>query len=252
MRSFLIRVFSLHGVIGLCLIALTIPTYRLIDAERQNVGAIPREVEKQGDLTRQWLTKNVTPVLRQLSQTIGEVPSLATGLIDKHATKIEGTLDATRDDLNRQVGTALVMLNGQLDALQAKVTTLQSQVNPVLAAAQSTLEHTDKTVTDLHPQFLGLIAASKVTMGQAALTMRDIQTATPAFISNWDQISQHVNVMSDAGAKSFVATQHTMENFAAASKPLPTWLRIALGVGPPVAQMGAATVAAGSLLGWFK
>jgi hypothetical protein len=58
-----------------------------------------------------------------------------------------------------------------------------------------------------------------------------------------------------AGDASVLASQNTakvMGNFATATKPLPTWLRIGLQVAPPAAQAGAAAIAGGLALGWFK
>ncbi len=219
-----------------------------------------------------------TEATRALMGTVvGEVQATQTALVGQVAAAradLTGQVAAARGDLlartERQVAALRIDVMAQVaqirttadrrvgDSLRRVDTALggieeiRGDLEPVLANAAALAEHADKMVVDLHPQVLGLVAASKVTMGQTAETMRDIQRATPGFIATWQQIGAHVDLMADAGAKSMQATQHTMENFAAASKPLPTWARIALGVGPPVAQMGAAAAATGAAIGWFK
>jgi len=156
---------------------------------------------------------------------------------------------------DRRVGDTLARADIALGTAEE----LRQDMKPVLDAAQATLHDTDRTVADLHPQLLGLVAASKVTAGETAQTMRDVRNAVPGFLTQWQAIGDNFRLTTvdfretaHQSALASAATAHTMANFAAASKPLPTWLRITLGIGPPLAQMGAATVGAGTLLGWFK
>jgi len=79
------------------------------------------------------------------------------------------------------------------------------------------------------------VAASKVTAGQAALTLRDVQEATPKFLAVAQSVAGHANDATEAAAAASKATQQTMQNLAAASKPLPLGLRVFLQVAPGVA-----------------
>ncbi len=213
----------------------------LLRAATEATRALPGAVSDELQATRMDLTNEVQMTREDvLDRTERQVAALRVDVM--------GQVAQIRTTADRRVGDSL----GRVDTALGEIEEIRGDLEPVLANAAALAEHADKMVVDLHPQMLGLVAASKVTMGQTAETMRDIQRATPGFIATWQQIGAHVDLMADAGAKSMQATQHTMENFAAASKPLPTWARIALGVGPPVAQMGAAAAATGAAIGWFK
>ena len=94
-----------------------------------------------------------------------------------------------------------------------------------------------------------MTAAAKVTLGQTAETMRDVQRATPRMLSTWDEIGANVQATTQAGTEASRNTAQVMANFARATKPLPTWVRIGLAVAPPVAQVGASVATALALTG---
>jgi len=168
------------------------------------------------------------------------------------------TLASVHNDVIPPVYAALGIVNRTRGDAVRQLDGLHADLKPSIDHANSITAHADEATAILFrrdalpAQVLGVLGGAKVTLGQTAETMRDIQRATPGFIATWQQIGNHVSLMTDAGAKASQATQHTMENFAAASKPLPTWARIALGVGPPVAQAGAAAASAGQALHWIK
>lgn len=132
----------------------------------------------------------------------------------------------------------------QVRSTVAEFATVPGRIQPVLTEAQATIAaarapiaSSDQLVRDLRPQALGLVAGWKVVGGETATTMRDWRRATPALITGVNQIVANSNRTTDA-------TAQVMGNFAKATKPLPLWLRIGLGVAPPLAQTaaGAATV----------
>lgn len=135
MKPFFSRLASSHPlalITGACLIALTIPAYRLLDAQRQNVGAIDRAMAREGRETRaflgRWLTENLMPTLNYLPP-----------MLDEHATRIE-TL--TQQEIRHGVDTSAALLRetaamADQRAQQAlgQVVELRGDLGPVLANA---------------------------------------------------------------------------------------------------------------------
>lgn len=76
-------------------------------------------------------------------------------------------------------------------------------------------------------------------MAQAA---RRIDAAMPQFLTRIDRIAENSDRTTAASAGLF-------KNLETATKPLPRWMRIGLGVAPPLAQTAAAAVGAWALLG---
>lgn len=215
----------------------------LLEAATATVAAVPGELAA----TRQALGTQVEAARQDvLVRSERQIAALRHEVIGQLA-EIRQTADRRIGDSLAQVGTAIKAADVRL----GEVTALRGDLRPLLSESHALLASADVTVRDLRPQLLGLVAASKVTAGETAQTMRDVRRATPMFLSTWQSIGVHADAMSAAGERSFLATQHTMENFSAASKPLPRWARIVLNVGPPVAQAGAAAVGAGAALGWF-
>lgn len=169
-------------IAGLCMIALTIPAYRWMDAERQNVGAIPRAIAEQGDLTRGWLNLNLMPPVNRLAATADKLPAMTRDLIDKHASAIEARL-------NGQLSEALRMADARTGQALEQIAGLRMDLQPTLANTASITAHADEAAAillrrdALPAQTLGLLAAAKVTAGETALTMRAVAKAAPELAS---------------------------------------------------------------------
>ena len=71
------------------------------------------------------------------------------------------------------------------------------------------------------------------------------ERAMPEFLATWDRIGKN----SDRTTK---ATAEVMGNFATATKPLPTWMRLGLAIAPPVVQVGATIVTTMAVTGKHK
>lgn len=213
---------------------------------------------KEIDLTRSDLIDQVQ-ALR--IDSFAEVDSQATALRGELHTAIGLTnrqiadlqtnsftaINKLSDLSDRRYGDTLALVNDLTNKLDPAIT----NINAITADAKVTSDILFRRDA-LPAQVLGVLGGAKVTLGQTASTMRDIQTAMPTFITTWQSVGTHINDATASAALASKATAKTMENFSAASKPLPTFVRIILGVGPPVAQAGAAAVAAGSALGWIK
>jgi hypothetical protein len=250
-----VALLSLAGF--LCLLGLEVDHARLIVESNATAARHDLELTLNGD-PNSGTSEGMMPLRERLVLEI-----------DHQAGGLRGDLKQLAGDLRKDAGaqltaiqgnalTAIATAAGPLNTAAGTVEQLRKDLQPSIDHAASITAHADEATAILFrrdalpAQLLGVLGGAKVTLGQTAETMRDIQRATPGFIATWQQIGNHVSLTTDAAAKASLATQHTMENFAAASKPLPTWARIALGVGPPVAQMGAATAAAGSALHWIK
>lgn len=142
---------------------------------------------------------------------------------------------------------------------KATIIELRGKIGAVLDGASATEDELRKTVADVHPQILGLVAASKVTAGEAATTMREIRRAVPGFITQGQQIAENVRLTSlqfiETGKQSAEASKQTakmMGNLAAATKPLPAWLRIPLAITGAVAPTAAGILTGAAATGAFK
>lgn len=164
---------------------------------------------------------------------------------------------ATRRALDTQAGQAIRLADRRLagieqiaqeeisqvrNDLMAEVQTLRNSLESAIGRADKLLADTDRAVQLLTPQALGLAAAAKVTAGETATTMRDWRRATPALIQGIDQVVRNSNRTTEA-------TATVMQNFAAATKPLPRWMRVGLAVTPPLAQVAAGAATAYALTG---
>jgi|GEM_PF-1475614 len=266
MERFFQRLVSMHPlalITGLCMMVLTIPTYRLLDAERANVGAIPKAVNSQGDAVRVALTKEIHDLRTALvgdPNTPKPLTEQALALIDSHAKNIEGIASTA---ISTQVG----RLNDSVASVATSVANLQADLKPALAAVApavqqasggitTSLSHVDsltaeatKTMADLHPQTLGLVAAAKVTAGEAATTLRLFQRATPELLTEVQDAVSHIDAASAASAEASQNAAKVTANLAAATKPLPRSVRIGLQVAGPLSQIASYVILMLSTLG---
>lgn len=166
----------------------------------------------------------------------------ALALADKQLTGLrtdaKAELDAYRATADMRLSETLQRADAALQCIE----TLEKNTEPILAHANAITAHTDDATSVLFrrdalpAQLLGVTAAAKVTLGQTAKTMREIEAATP-------EIAANVQAATESSAKASEDTAKLMANLTAATKPLPKWLRIMLGVAPPIAETmaGAAT-----------
>lgn len=241
----------------LCLIGLEVDHARLIF--ETNVAAVRHDVDltlhgdpNAGNSLSMMPLRDL--VVAEVDQQISNTRADAVEIVGNFRKDTFAQLTSLQSNALTAIATATAPLNKAAGTVEQ----LRVDLKPTLDNTASITGHANEASAVLFrrdalpAQILGVLGGAKIALGETATTMRDVQRATPGFIATWQQIGDHVSLMTDAGAKASQATQHTMENFAAASKPLPTWARIALGVGPPVAQAGAAAASAGQALHWIK
>jgi len=188
--------------------------------------------------------------------------------VDKQSTDLQvratGQIDALRNDTLARVDTALAIASGRVGDTLARVDTALGTVDQVRASLQPALDHVTSITAHadeasgvllarngLPAQLLGVTAAAKVTLGQAATTMRTIQEATPDMLATVKKVGDNIDKTTEASAEASKQTAQVMTNFAAATKPLPKWLRVSLQIGGPVAMMGNYMSLMGKTMGWF-
>jgi hypothetical protein len=216
---------------------------------------------------------SITLLVRTVAVVVAALPSE----VRATRAVLISELQATRADLGGQVDAArkdvLAKADGQLGALQSEsfrqiaefrgvadrrlgdtlarvdtalgmVNQLHTDLQPTLANAESITAHASEASAILFrrdalpAQILGLTAAAKITLGQTATTMRSIQEATPQMLATVQQVGDNVKATTEASTAASRNTAQVMANFARATKPLPTWVRIGLAVAPPIAQVG--------------
>ena len=138
------------------------------------------------------------------------------------------------DRITEEARTTVVELRGTIGAIR-----------PVVDNANETLAQTNSTIALIRPQAVGLLAGWKVTGGEFAQMARRFDSALPEALATWQRIGNNSD-------QTTAATAVMMKNFALSTRPLPKWMRIGLAIAPPVAQTGAAAVAAGVALGAFR
>jgi len=260
LMTYLQRVYALHplaALAGLCLVTLTIPAYRWMDAERQNVGAVPRAIAREGDETRVLLASESEKFRIAALIAIADSRADVLARVDRGMSVVQTEVQATREDANAHIVGITGVLDRRLESIQADANAhgliieqlaakelgrAGDQVEQIGTEVQATLAESRRTVKDLHPQLLGLVAASKVAAGELATSGREFQRV---IIPSIEKIGANSDRATDASAR-------IAENFALASKPLPKWLRIMLAIAPPVAATGASAVGAGAALGAFR
>ena len=172
MNSFFSRVFSMHPlamIAGVCLIALTIPAYRLLDAERANVGAVPREIAT----TRAAVLAQVSRVLDgdpQGKTADEQMPLrlLVIAEIDRQGSQLRGTADARLASIEKRtfglVGTVVSSAN--------------ARVADTLKRADRALDSLEELRKDLQPT---LQNAQTMTANAATITAQ-VSDALPLFL----------------------------------------------------------------------
>lgn len=151
----------LYLSLSLAVIFLTVGAYRLLDAERSNVGAIPRAIDKQGDETRKfmgaWLTANVMPPVKRIAATVDGLPAMTAKLIDRHATRIE---DLSQKEIRHGFDDTLAVVNKRTGDVMQQVVEIRGDLRPVFAGATAlTAAYTvlpDRLGAELRPAWLSL------------------------------------------------------------------------------------------------
>ena len=165
---------------------------------------------------------------------------------DAHLTSLERTADrrlaSLQADAGARLDAAIHLADAQMTAARAD---LVGEIHPVSQSAAAALAAYGALPKDIQPTVatmnelsgpllrnaLGAVAAVKVTAGDLAKAGSTFETT-----------SLSIDLAAKNSAEASKQTAIVMSNFAKATRPLPTWVRIGLAVAPPVAQTAFAVV----------
>lgn len=132
-----------------------------------------------------------------------------------------------------------------LDAQQT-IVEMRGKINPALDQARGVVSQVNAALPDflvcgdanrncLFNRWAGVSWQAEQTLRAIARSANRVEKAVPNFLDTWDRIGKNSD-------KTTQATAEVMGNFARATKPLPTWMRLGLSIAPPVVQAGATVV----------
>ena len=192
------------------------------------------------DRAAQQIVPTVDHRLASIEKTandrLASIEAKADARIGDLSEKLVHISDKAESDLNAKLDTALALTDAQLTATRAD---LLAELHPVVGQASDTLSAYAALPRSIQPTVdqvnllsgpllrnsLGTVAAAKVTLGDLAKAGRTFEAT-----------SLQINRAAVNSAEASKQTAVVMTNFAKATKPLPTWLRIGLAVAPSAAQ----------------
>ena len=242
---------ALTCILLAALTATSVSVLLLVRTATAVVAAMPGQIQA----TRAALLAQIQATRGDLSGQVESTRKDLLGRTERQAVALRGDVMGEVSEIRKTADRRLGDTLARVDAALAQVDALRADLKPTLENAASITAHVDDASAillrrdALPAQILGVTAAAKVTLGQTAETMRDIERATPRMLSTWDEIGANVKATTQASTEASRNTAQVMANFARATKPLPTWVRIGLAVAPPVAQVGASVATALALTG---
>jgi hypothetical protein len=220
---------------------------------------LPTQVDGRiGKLQKDVLDK-IDTVQGSLNTEVNTLAHLIDTRMDKFTTTTDNRLGALETDTFKAVGDIRETANTQLTTANNSVTTLVTAYAEIPKVVGARYERDFNSYFDckinklcLTGQASDMLFAMRQTSRQIEKASDDFDAALPIILTNVKLITTKFQDTEDQSQSLMRESAGMMANMRKATTPLPTWLRIVLGVGPPVAQGGAAVVAAGSVLGWFK
>lgn len=205
-------------------------------------------------------------------EALGEVRNLrgdAAGRVDATLARVDlalaevGELRRTADrrlasierNSSNRLDQAIQAGDRRIGGMEAQLARLVDEAMPTLRNVASTSAALDQVAREnLYCRGNGncwpagvtaALGGAKVFLGEGAQAARRFDQALPRFLDTWDQVGQNSMKASDA-------TAHTMQNLDKATRPLPRWVRIPLGITGAIAPTASGAIAAAAATGAFK
>lgn len=239
------------AVLTLSISSLTLPAWRWLAAEREEVGAISREVSKQGDQTRDWLAQKILPILQQTEQDADSRAKEALQTVRDTARDLagpKGRIDALEASLDARGREITSLLDNHLAKLSGPVGKLTADLEPAVNQVNAAARELPDTVRDART----LLARAARTAGHVEQAADKIEQAVPALVADADSTAENVKQATAASAAAAEETKTAMHNLAVATHPLPSWVRIPLSITGAVAPTVAGAVSAAAATGAFR
>jgi hypothetical protein len=234
----------LYLALSLSVIFVSLGAYRLLDAERGNVGAIPRAIDKQGDETRKyvgsWLTANVMPHVNKIATTVDGIPALTERLLDKHATRIE---NLAQGEIRHGFDSTLALADQRTADALNQIRELRGDLRPVFAGATALAETyaalPDRIGAELRPSWLAIEPEITCRMADGSGFGGCWHARGTALLGEAVKVggvfTQHFPsyaISMDASAKSFTGIAADVHKFTSkATAPLTPWGKVKVGLG---------------------
>jgi hypothetical protein len=234
-----------------------VATLRNIELASARIAALIGETEKARDgqpatIARLVATTDATvaaiqPVLEESARTVKAVQPVM-----EESAK---TIEAVRPVL--EAATEAVAGAGALvEETKDVIIDLRASIDPIIQYASKSMFHIQDGLEEFldcdnanahcfHNRWVGISWQTEQTLRAITASANRVEKAVPTFLSTWDRIGQNSN-------KTTQATAEVMGNFATATKPLPTWMRLGLNVAPPVVQVGATVATTMAIRGRHK
>lgn len=187
---------------------------RIVAVADARLGSIERTTDARLASIEARTDAQLTATRHELLQNVQQLESGVNAKIDAALSLSDAQLTAARADVLAEVHPVAV---GATDALAAYAA-LPRSLEPTIA-------YTNKMSPFIIDNFHGAITAAKYTLGDVAKASRTFEATSLSL----DRAAKN-------SANASEQTAVVMGNFAKATKPLPTWLRIGLAVAPSAAQ----------------
>jgi hypothetical protein len=265
MKAFLQNLLRAAGAAALLTLAHAVweatpplvATLRNLELASARTAALIGDTEKASDgqpatIARLVRTTDATvaavqPVLEESARTVKAVQPV----LDESQKAVKagtGLLEAATEAATR--AGALV------DETKDVIIDLRASIDPIIQYASKSMFHIQDGLEDFldcgdanahcfFNRWAGISWQTEQTLRAITASANRVERAIPTFLSTWDRIGQNSD-------KTTQATAEVMGNFAAATKPLPTWMRLGLNVAPPVVQVGATVATTMAIRGKHK
>jgi ABC-type transporter Mla subunit MlaD len=232
-------------------------TLRNIELASSRTAALIGDVEKAKDgqpATIARLVATTDSLLATANVTVGAVQPV----LDESARTVKAVRPVL-DESAKTVQAVRPVLEAATSAVkrgEESIVQVRGQITPVIDHARSILFQVDDVLPDfldcgdanrncIFNRWAGISWQTEQTLRAIATSANRVEKAVPNFLGTWDRIGKNSD-------KTTQATAEVMGNFAAATKPLPTWMRLGLSIAPPVVQVGATVVTTMAIRGKHK
>ena len=202
------------------------------------------EATESAELLAAASLQSTAATLREARQTLDLLPgesvawrATVSGLAQPVAASAERILSHTDASLNGETG-ALTHLSEAV----THIPPVLAEAQTTIAAARDPLAAGADFVRELQPGALHLVRAWQTTGQETTLTVKEFRLAAPEILGGVDRIVANSD-------RSTASTAAVMANLQRATKPLPTWLRIGLGVAPPLAGVASGVATTWAITG---
>jgi hypothetical protein len=178
---------------------------------------------------RLLLDNKARDLMRRID-TFAAISEQAVRLADTHAGEAIQAVDQNAEGLQGMLAEQLTRTNDSI----AEIARLRSDLQPAVQGANYLMRR-----DGLPRELEAATRDARIVLAEIGRTSIDLRHAVPGFLASATQITQHVELATLAAAHTSEDTDLMIKRIT--PPLLPRWARLALAIGVPVAQGGAAT-----------